>query len=56
MPPEQALVQVILLLAKLDSQQLLRVIRCAEHLLDEHAQQLSLLKDYGCTNDSPSVD
>lgn len=56
MPPEQALVHVINLLSKLDAPQLHRVIRCAEHLLEEHAQQLSLLKDYGCTNDFPSVD
>lgn len=56
MPPEQAMVQAMLLLAKLDSQQLLRVIRCAERMLEEHAQQLSLLKDYGCTNDCASVD
>lgn len=56
MPPEQALVHVIHLLSKLDAQQLLRVIRCAEHLLEERAHQLSLMKDYGCTNDFPSVD
>ena len=56
MPPEQALVHVVHLLSKLDAPQLQRVIRCAEHLLEEHAQQLSLLKDYGCTNDFRSVD
>ena len=56
MPPEQAMVQVIRLLSSLEAQQLLRVIRCAEHLLEERAQQLSLLRDYGCTNDFPSVD
>ena len=56
MPPEQAMVQVIRLLEALEAQQLLRVIRCAEHLLEERAHQLSLMKDYGCTNDFPPLD
>ncbi len=56
MPPEQAMVQVIRLLSSLEAQQLLRVIRCAEHLLEERAHQLSLMKDYACVKNFPSVD